>query len=197
MDSAIGVAVAVAVLDLSKYAEHRIFHRFRCLWRIHLVHHADTDLDITTAERHHPLEILLTYPIMLALVAFLALPPEGVAFYAVLSSVVTIWSHADVRWPEQLQTILRVIFVTPDMHEVHHSANRTETDSNYGVVFSIWDRTLGTYVAPTQERSVQRIIGLEYLRDPRDHRLLRTLALPFVRDPCTQQHEKPLSEPAE
>jgi sterol desaturase/sphingolipid hydroxylase (fatty acid hydroxylase superfamily) len=187
MGGAIGIGLAVASLDFSKYVEHRLFHSYRCLWRIHLVHHADTELDFTTSERHHPLEALLAYPITLTLVVVLNLPPEGVAVYAVLSSVVNLWSHGDVKWPSRMQATMRAFFVTPDMHEVHHSAEQLETDSNYGLVFSVWDRALGTYVAPTANGHERRTIGLEYLRDVRDHKLLRTLGLPFVRDPISRQ----------
>lgn len=175
----LGIFVSILVLDLWKYVEHRLFHRFGLLWRLHSVHHGDTDVDFTTGERHHPLETLATFPGILALVWLLGLPAAGVAAFAVLASVVNLWSHANVRWLTGLEHMVRAVFVTPGMHVIHHSAERVETDSNFGIIFSFWDRLFGTYVLATPVRDAGRLLGLDYFRADDDLRVIPTLTMPF------------------
>ncbi|MDX5362272.1 MAG: sterol desaturase family protein [Alphaproteobacteria bacterium] len=178
----LAAAATVLILDACKYAEHVVLHRSALLWRLHLVHHAETEVDFTTAERHHPLETLGSMVLTLAIVGGLGLTAEGILLYAILAVAVTIWSHANLQWPAVLDRTVRAVFVTPGMHFIHHSAWQPQTDSNYGVVFSFWDRIFGTYRAPESERLDEITAGLEYFREPDDMRFLRTLALPFVRD---------------
>jgi exosortase len=165
------------VLDLWRYWEHRFFHRIPWLWRVHLVHHSDTQIDVTTSERHHPLEFILGTVVMMGLIAALGLPAAAVGVYLLAATVVALYSHANLRLEPSLDRLLRRILVTPSQHAVHHSDLQPETDSNYGSVLTIWDRLFGTYVDP-QDAKIPRF-GLDYFRRPSDARLWRVLQQPF------------------
>ena len=165
------------LLDLWRYWEHRFFHRIPWLWRMHLVHHSDTHIDVTTSERHHPLEFILGTVVMMGLIAALGLPAAAVGFYLLAATVVALYSHANLRLDPSLDRLLRSVIVTPSQHAVHHSDLRAETDSNYGSVLTVWDRLFGTYVDP-QDAKIPRF-GLDYFRRPGDARLLRVLQQPF------------------
>jgi exosortase len=174
---AIELLLTFLVLDLWRYWEHRFFHRIPWLWRVHLVHHSDTQIDVTTSERHHPLEYLLGTVVMIGLIAALGLPTAAVGVYLLAATVVALYSHANLRLEPSLDRLLRSVVVTPSQHAVHHSDLQPETDSNYGSVLTVWDRLFGTYVDP-QEARIPRF-GLEYFRRPGDARLLRVLQQPF------------------
>jgi exosortase len=174
---AIEVLLTFLVLDLWRYWEHRFFHRIPWLWRVHLVHHSDTQIDVTTSERHHPLEYILGTVVMMALIAALGLPAAAVGVYLLAATVVALYSHANLRLEPSLDRLLRRLVVTPSQHAVHHSDLQPETDSNYGSVLTVWDRLFGTYVDP-QDARIPRF-GLDYFRRPGDARLLRVLQQPF------------------
>jgi exosortase len=174
---AIEVLLTFLVLDLWRYWEHRFFHRIPWLWRVHLVHHSDTQIDVTTSERHHPLEYILGTVVMMALIAVLELPAAAVGVYLLAATVVALYSHANLRLEPSLDRLLRRLVVTPSQHAVHHSDLQPETDSNYGSVLTVWDRLFGTYVDP-QDARIPRF-GLDYFRRPGDARLLRVLQQPF------------------
>jgi exosortase len=174
---AIEVLLTFLVLDLWRYWEHRFFHRIPWLWRVHLVHHSDTQIDVTTSERHHPLEYILGTVVMMALIAALGLPAAAVGVYLLAATVVALYSHANLRLEPSLDRLLRRLVVTPSQHAVHHSDLQPETDSNYGSVLTVWDRLFGTYVDP-QDAKIPRF-GLDYFRRPGDARLLRVLQQPF------------------
>ena len=140
------------LLDFWRYWEHRWFHQVRLLWRFHLVHHSDTEIDVTTSERHHPLEFLLGTTAILVLIGTLGLPAQGIAVYLLAATVVTLYSHANLRLPASLDRRLGRLVVTPAVHAVHHSASQAQTDSNYGSVLTVWDRLFGTYVDPATAR---------------------------------------------
>ena len=142
------VVLAFLLLDLWRYWEHRWFHQVPLLWRVHLVHHSDTSIDVTTSERHHPLEFLLGSATMLVLIGTLGLPAQGIAVYLLAATVVTLYSHANLRLPSSLDARLGRLIVTPAVHAVHHSALRVQTDSNYGAVLTVWDRMFGSYRDP-------------------------------------------------
>lgn len=178
-----GIAVSLLVLDLWSYTAHRLMHNWALIWRAHQVHHIDLDVDFTTSARNHPLELLFSYPGYIVLIAAFQLPVEGVILFAILSQLAGIWTHANVRWPIPFERTVRLLLVTPNMHAVHHSAERSETDSNYGTIFSFFDRIFGSYTEPTAEREAKRVIGLEYCREERDMRLDRALLLPFLSQP--------------
>ena len=166
------------LLDLWRYWEHRLFHIVPLFWRAHLVHHSDTQIDVTTTERHHPFEALLGAVLLLALVAVLGLPAEAIAFYLIVAGVAALFSHANLRLPATLDRWLRLITVTPAVHVIHHSASRAQTDSNYSTVLTVWDRLFGTYTDPDKSKIPH--IGLEYFHQPPDTGLLRVLLQPFL-----------------
>ena len=175
------IALGVLLLDMWKYAEHRLVHAVPLLWRFHSVHHADPDVDFTTAERHHPFETLFAAGGFLLVVFVAGVPPLAVALYVLIAGVVAVLTHANMRLPNALDRALRAAVVTPAVHVIHHSAERRETDSNFGILLTLWDRVFGTYRAPTAAADDARVLGLEYFRDPRDTRLDRVLAQPFSR----------------
>ncbi len=137
--------LAILVLDLAIYGQHIVFHKVPVLWRMHRMHHSDPDFDVTTGVRFHPLEILLSMLIKMALVAALGADPAAVILFELILSAGALFSHANIRLPQRLDRALRLVVVTPDMHRIHHSEVRRETDSNYGFSVTWWDRLFGTY----------------------------------------------------
>jgi exosortase len=174
---AIELLLAFLLLDLWRYWEHRLLHRIPWLWRAHLVHHSDTQVDVTTSERHHPLEYIVGTVVMMGLIAAFGLPASAVGLYLLVATVVSLCSHANLQLRAALDRPLRPFVVTPSVHAMHHSDLQSETDSNYGSVLTVWDRLFGTYVDP-QDARIPRF-GLEYFRRPGDARFLRVLQQPF------------------
>ena len=145
------MALAVLMLDLAIYFQHRVFHAVPALWRLHRMHHADLDFDATTGLRFHPVEIGLSMAIKLAVVVLIGAPPVAVLVFEVILSAASIFNHSNVRLPERLYRMLRRVLVTPDMHRVHHSIIRYETNSNFGFSVPWWDRLFGTYLAQPRD----------------------------------------------
>lgn len=170
---AVTCALGFLALDLLSYGLHRLSHRHPLLWRAHLVHHSDVQVDVTTSVRHHPVEVLLNGGLVAALVMTLGLPWQAVATYVLVAFPVAAWSHANLRLPRGLDIALSWVIVTPGMHVQHHSAKRAQTDSNYGTVLSCWDRLFGSFVAP--QASGPQTLGLEYFRDAQDNTLTSLL----------------------
>ncbi|MGB0670440.1 MAG: sterol desaturase family protein [Rhodospirillales bacterium] len=173
------VIASVLLLDLAIWAQHVVFHKVPILWRLHRLHHADLDYDVTTGARFHPLEILLSMAIKMAVVAGLGAPAAAVILFEVLLNASAMFNHGNLRLPTGLDRLLRLVIVTPDMHRVHHSWRRAETDSNYGFNLSVWDRMFATYQADSRDGQEGLTIGLETFRDPANLRLDRLLTLPF------------------
>jgi sterol desaturase/sphingolipid hydroxylase (fatty acid hydroxylase superfamily) len=171
------------ILDLFGYASHRLLHGVPALWRLHHVHHSDIDIDFTTTVRHHPAEALLTIVAVFGITIFAGVSPESVVLYQVVATVFDFASHGNMRLPPGADAWIRSIVVTPDMHLVHHSAWKRETDSNYGTVFSVWDRLFGSYVANPAKGVSAMTIGLEYRREPQNQRLDQVLVSPFAKPP--------------
>jgi len=165
-------------LDVWRYWEHRIFHKIPLFWRVHLVHHSDTFVDVTTSERHHPLEALITTPLAILLVFALGLPTEGLAVYLIVATVSSLWVHSNLRVPGAIDTVLRVLLVTPTVHAIHHSSEQRETNSNYGSVLTIWDRLFNTYTDPIDARIPH--FGLDYFHQVRDNTLTQALLQPVL-----------------
>ena len=170
-------AITFIVLDLWRYWEHRIFHRVRGLWRFHLVHHSDVHVDVTTAERHHPVELLLGTALLVGLIVVLGLPPAALGLYLLIATFVALYTHANVRVPTRIDRMLASVVTTPAVHAVHHASLQRHTDSNYGSVLTIWDRLFGTYVDPSRE--TVGAYGLEYFHLARDSGLGGVLMQPF------------------
>jgi sterol desaturase/sphingolipid hydroxylase (fatty acid hydroxylase superfamily)/rhodanese-related sulfurtransferase len=172
-------AASLLVLDLAIYLQHVMVHAVPALWRLHRMHHADLDFDATTGVRFHPLEILLSMGLKLAVVAALGPPAAAVLVFEVLLNATSLFNHGNVRLPAGLDRALRLVVVTPDMHRVHHSIHPAETNSNFGFNLPWWDRLLGTYRAQPREGHEAMTIGIEQFRDRRDLGLDRMLMQPF------------------
>ncbi|MBU2098282.1 MAG: sterol desaturase family protein [Gammaproteobacteria bacterium] len=175
----LAVILVILALDLAIYFQHRLFHAVPVLWRLHRVHHADQEFDVTTALRFHPLEILLSMLIKIALVVALGAPPVAVMIFEILLNATAMFNHGNVRLPAKADRYLRMLLVTPDMHRVHHSVIRQETDSNFGFNLACWDRLFGSYRDQPAQGQMGMTIGLEYFRSPMDQRLWPMLTQPF------------------
>jgi sterol desaturase/sphingolipid hydroxylase (fatty acid hydroxylase superfamily) len=177
----LAVVLSVVALDLAIYVQHVLFHAVPLLWRLHMVHHADLDFDVSTGVRLHTLEILLSLGIKAAAVVLLGAPAVAVLAFEVLLNATSMFNHGNVRLPAWLDRALRVVVVTPDMHRVHHSVNPRETNSNFGFNLPWWDHLFGTYRARPAAGQEGMAIGLEQFRDERvAGRLHWMLVLPFV-----------------
>ena len=171
--------VALVTLDLVVYLQHRLFHVVPWLWRVHAVHHSDLEFDQTTAVRFHPIEIIVSTGIKAAaVVAIGATPLAVIAFEAVLSSA-SLFSHANARMPSTLDTALRWVLVTPDMHRIHHSVEHEEHNLNFGFCLTWWDRLFGSYRHQPRAPHEQMSIGLTAFRDPPDQRITRLMTQPI------------------
>lgn len=174
---------AFLILDFAVWLEHWASHKVPLLWRIHQMHHADVDFDVTTALRFHPLEIILSMVWKAAIVLALGAPVAAVLVFEIVLNGMAMFNHSNARLPLWLDAMIRKVFVTPDMHRVHHSIRQAETDSNYGFNFSFWDRLFNTYTAQPADGHDRMAIGLEYYRDARPIRLFWSLSLPFRKKP--------------
>ena len=179
LPSWIAVVAAVVLLDLAIYLQHVLFHAVPALWRLHRMHHADLAFDVTTGLRFHPVEILLSILIKLAVIAALGASALGVLIFELLLNATSMFNHGNVDMPRPLDRILRWIVVTPDMHRVHHSIIARETNSNFGFNLPWWDRLFGTYRSQPAAGHDQMTIGIEQFRDPRELRLDRMLLQPW------------------
>ena len=175
----LAVILSILVLDLAIYLQHLMFHAVPLLWRLHRVHHADLDFDVTTGARFHPLEIALSMFIKLAVILVLGPPALAVLVFEILLNATSMFNHGNVRLPVAIDQIARRLVVTPDMHRVHHSIAARETNSNFGFNLPWWDRLFGTYRAQPQAGHEGMTIGIEQFRSPRDLWLDRTLLQPF------------------
>ncbi len=189
------VAVGVLALDLVIYLQHLMFHAVPLLWRLHMVHHADLDIDVTTGLRFHPLEIVISLGVKVAAVAALGPPVAAVVLFEVLLNATAMFNHGNVRLPEGLDRWLRLLVVTPDMHRVHHSVTIRETNSNFGFNFPWWDRIFGTYRAQPAAGHTRMTIGLSQFRDFGTLGLSACLLLPLRGDPGSYAIDKSGVEP--
>jgi sterol desaturase/sphingolipid hydroxylase (fatty acid hydroxylase superfamily) len=176
------VAISAIILDLAIYFQHRLFHGVPVLWRLHRMHHADLDVDATTGNRFHPIEILLSMAIKFGVIVAIGAPLLGVLLFEILLNGTSLFNHANIRVPTWLETVLRLVVVTPDMHRVHHSIHRDETDSNFGFNLPWWDRIFRTYRAQPRDGHDGITFGIQQFRDEKELRLLRMLAQPFRKD---------------
>ncbi|MEK7764154.1 MAG: sterol desaturase family protein [Nitrospirota bacterium] len=171
---------AVVALDFILYLQHVMFHAVPFLWRFHMMHHADLDVDVTTGARFHLVEIVVSMIIKLAAVALIGASPRAVITFEILLNATSMFNHGNVRMPGGLDRVMRWMVVTPDMHRVHHSVIREETNSNFGFNLPWWDRLLGTYRPAPERGQTGMILGLNQFRDPSQLTLPWMLALPFV-----------------
>ena len=172
--------LAILIFDFAIWLQHLITHKVPILWRLHRVHHADRDIDVTTAIRFHPVEIALSMLLKIGLVYALGPSALAIILFEILLNGTAMFNHANMRLPLGMDAALRTVLVTPDMHRVHHSVKRREHDSNYGFALSIWDRMFGTYIAQPEAGHEQMTIGLQW-QDDRPSKLGWSLWLPFRR----------------
>ncbi|MBP2313875.1 sterol desaturase family protein [Azospirillum soli] len=171
---------AFLILDFAVYLQHVASHAVPVLWRLHRVHHADLDIDLTSGLRFHPIEILLSMLFKAAVVVAIGADPWVVLLFEAVLNGSAVFTHGNVRLPEWLDAALRWMVCTPDMHRVHHSIDRTETDTNYGFFLSVWDRLCGTYHRAPPKRGHQgAVLGLADHQEQGKLGLLSLLAMPF------------------
>ena len=175
----IEVAIAVIVLDFVIYLQHVLFHAIPFLWRFHLMHHTDPDLDVTSGVRFHPIEIIISIVIKLIVVWLLGPPALAVLIFEIVLNGTSMFNHSNIFIPLNLDRVIRLIIVTPDMHRVHHSVIMKETDSNYGFTLPWWDRLFGTYRAQPEKGHQEMTIGISGFLDDKQQSLLCLLTLPF------------------
>ena len=172
-------AVAVLVLDLAIYFQHRLFHAVPLLWRLHRMHHSDVDLDVTSGARFHPAEILLSIAIKLGVIAAMGPSAAAVLAFEVILNACSMFNHANVGLPARLERALRLVLVTPDLHRIHHSRDRIETDSNFGFSVPWWDRLFGTFRAEPARGQLGMTIGLDLFNGAQDQKLGALLMQPL------------------
>jgi sterol desaturase/sphingolipid hydroxylase (fatty acid hydroxylase superfamily) len=180
---------AVLLLDLAIYGQHVMFHAVPWLWRLHRMHHADLEFDVTTGLRFHPGEIVLSTLIKFAAILLLGAAPLAVVTFEVLLNATSMFNHGNVRLPVRADRLLRVFIVTPDMHRVHHSIDRRETDSNFGFNVPWWDRLFGTYCAQPALGHDRMTLGIDRFREPGELWLHRMLWQPLRRDAPVRARE--------
>jgi sterol desaturase/sphingolipid hydroxylase (fatty acid hydroxylase superfamily) len=192
------------LLDVIIWGQHVLSHKVSLFWRFHRMHHSDVDIDVTTALRFHPVEILASMALKIAAVVLLGVPPLAAFIFEVVLNGMAMFNHANVRIPARIERVMRWFVVTPDMHRVHHSILRRETDSNYGFSLSWWDRIFSTYVAQPQDGHTGMTIGLPEYQSDKPTRLAWSLWLPFTplipqaeQDPVRASEDRPTGTPAE
>ena len=173
-------AVSIVLLDLGHFGIHYLFHRVPALWRMHRLHHTDHDFDFTTGVRFHPAEAVLEHGANLAVIAIVGPPVLAVMLFVFSYLLTTSWVHGNLRMPAQWDRRIRRLLVTPDMHRTHHSQVAAETNSNYGGLFSCWDRLFDTYVDEPRAGHEGMAIGLLEFRDERHIRLAWMLTNPVL-----------------
>jgi len=172
------IPLAILALDLAIYGQHRLMHALPTMWRLHRVHHSDLEFDVTTGVRFHPVEMVASMAIKMAVVTVLGPAALAVLIFEVLLNATSLFNHSNVRLPGRVDAWLRRFVVTPDVHRIHHSARAAETDSNFGFNFPWWDRLFGTYRAQPQDGHEAMRIGLDDFRSPEEQSLGRLLLQP-------------------
>jgi sterol desaturase/sphingolipid hydroxylase (fatty acid hydroxylase superfamily) len=176
------VILGFLILDLAIYTQHYVFHHVPVLWRLHRMHHADLDIDVTTGVRFHPIEILISMAIKIAVVLAFGIPAVAVLIFEIALNATSMFNHANVVMPAGLDRVVRLFVVTPDMHRVHHSVLREETNSNFGFNLPWWDRLFGTYRSEPKAGHAGMTIGIPMFRDPSELRIDKLLTQPFRDD---------------
>lgn len=194
LPAVVKVLITVIVFDCLIYWQHVIFHKVPILWRLHRVHHSDVDLDVTSGARFHAIEIILSMLIKLAAVRIIGAPALGILIFEVVLNGSAMFNHSNIRLPLKLDRLVRLFLVTPDMHRVHHSVHRDETDSNYGFNLPWWDYLFGTYTPQPRDGHDEMEIGLHEFREPREQYVDKLLVQPFIKpqsngeESITQDH---------
>ena len=181
--AALEFVATVLALDVFVYAQHRLLHSVGFLWRLHRTHHSDHDYDLTTGLRFHPLEMTYSTAMVLGAIIVLGAPPVAAFVWQLLSAALNFIEHANVRIPASLDRVLRLVFVTPDMHRIHHSSAPGESRSNFSNTFSWWDRLFGTYIDQPAAGHADMRFGVPGFEERKHLQVQWMLAQPFLRDP--------------
>lgn len=192
----LSVVIGVLFLDMIIYLQHIMFHAVPAFWRLHMMHHADLDFDVTTGLRFHPIEIIMSMFIKMGSVAAIGASPLAVIVFEILLNGTSMFNHGNIKMPFNVDKLLRLLVVTPDMHRVHHSVTIRETNSNFGFNFPWWDRLMGTYRAQPAAGHEGMTIGLSQFRDEKRNTLPWMLVLPFIGDPGAYPISRWGKEPA-
>lgn len=171
--------LCILLLDLLVYVIHLLSHKITLLWKLHAIHHADEHVDAKTGLLQHPLETILGLVLLLAFSIILGIPVIAVILYASIGTVHNVFSHTNIALPKSLDRFIRTVIVTPDMHRVHHSVEMREGNSNFGQVFSFWDRIFGTYIPVPAAGDEKIIVGLSAREKPKSFSFIELLAMPF------------------
>lgn len=183
--------LAVLVFEFIAYWFHRALHTIPWLWRIHAVHHSDTELDFTTTYRNHPVELYVNAPLTIPIILLLGFPVAVVTAYQLIKTTVSVIAHSNIKIPQRVDRVIRKIIITPDYHRLHHCSDAKYTDSNFCAAFPLYDYLFGTASDRSYEAHDNMEIGLEYFRDPADSRIDRLLLMPFVwRKPRTSSNSR-------
>lgn len=175
------ICIAILLLDLAIYWQHRIVHHVPLLWRLHKVHHIDPDFDASTAVRFHPIEILISMGLKVGIVFLIGAPALSVILFEVILNASAIFNHSNIRLPSSWDRIIRKIIVTPNMHRIHHSTLEEETNSNYGFFFSFWDRWFFSYKDAAHQPLEQLKMGLSEFRSEKYFAIFQLIVIPFRR----------------
>jgi sterol desaturase/sphingolipid hydroxylase (fatty acid hydroxylase superfamily) len=174
------IIFTIIFLDWVIYYQHRAFHAYPFLWKIHRMHHTDLEVDVTTGVRFHPLEMLISMLVKSMGIILLGAPTAAVFLFEITLNIASMFSHSNIHVPERLDKLLRFFIVTPDMHRIHHSANPPETNSNFGFNLSWWDRLLGTYRDQPEKGQEKMKLGLDIFDEPEDLMMDQLLLQPFL-----------------
>ncbi|PIX23274.1 MAG: fatty acid hydroxylase [Deltaproteobacteria bacterium CG_4_8_14_3_um_filter_45_9] len=174
------IIFSVLILDFVIYLQHIMFHSVPLFWRLHMVHHTDMDIDVTTGVRFHPVEIILSLGIKMIVVILIGAPLAAALIFEIILNGTSMFNHGNVRYSQNIDSILRLLVVTPEMHRVHHSTIRWETNSNLGFNFPWWDRLFGTYRGQPAKGHLEMTIGLEPYKEPKKLTLPWLIVLPFI-----------------
>lgn len=172
--------IVILIMELMTYWIHRLFHKVEFLWRIHAVHHSDTEIDVTTSHRHHPFEPMINALIITPIIFALGAPFIVLAIYTFMHTAISLFSHSNIVLPQKLDSILRLFIVTPDFHRMHHSSDKQYTNSNYGAMQPWLDHLFRTASKKPYENLPDMEVGLEVLRKNKDNRLDKLFTTPFI-----------------
>ncbi len=181
LPTAASVIIFLVLFDLTIYFQHRVFHYFNPLWKLHRVHHTDLDYDLTTGTRFHPVSIVISMLVKLLLVLILGAPAIAILTAEILLNATSMFNHSNIHLPAGLDKKLRLLIVTPDMHRIHHSAKSHEHNCNFGFNFSCWDRLFGTYLDKAEEPQETMVIGIDHYGFDKSVRLDKLIIQPFIK----------------
>jgi len=179
MPDGVGIVVTILLLDLAIYCQHVISHKWKLLWQLHQIHHTDIEIDASTAVRFHPLEIIVSMAYKIGIIYMIGANPMAVVVFEIILNATATFNHSNINLPLKVDSVLRWVLITPDVHRIHHSTVQAETDSNYGFSISLWDRLFKTYTAEPEKTQTTLDIGLPEYREQNELGFIQLLLIPF------------------